>query len=437
MSDRPDLLLTPRGYAAKAPETYRAEPRPRTGIFPTFFMAGFECSTFIWKDGQRRDYVQITAHDTHLDDDLRRVDALGMDVVREAVRWPLVDKGKGKYDWSTVEPMIEALERRDMVAIWDLCHYGFPDDCNPLEGGTLDRFRDYCHAAAEFIVPRTRRPHYFTPLNEISFTAGATTDMGWFWPFAKGKYELMKRALCKMAIEGAKAIRHVDPEARMVHVDPMIHAVPPPDRPDLADEAHHHAYVQAYEGWDMLNGTLHPELGGSPEILDIVGVNIYHFSQAMMKADGSREVLGPRDPRRKPLGEMLRFAWERYRRPIIIGETSGYQDKRGEWLRMVMEESLGALNAGIDLQGVCLYPCVDIPDWESGEWAKIGIYDLRETERCERHPCDDYIAELRRWQERLDVTDPGKGAQADGKVQLDEVRRLAREWAAKAPRPTH
>ena len=188
----------------------------------------------------------------------------------------------------------------------------------------------------------------------------------------------------------------------MVHVDPIVHAVPPDDRPDLADEARQHAYEEAYEAWDMLAGKRHPELGGAPEILDVVGVNVYHFSQAQMNEDKSREVLGPRDPRRKPLGELLQFAWERYHRPIIIGETSGYQDKRAEWLTMTMEESLRALNSGVDLQGVCLYPCVDIPDWNSGELAQIGIYDLKDTEACERVPCDAYIEELHRWQQILD-----------------------------------
>jgi len=40
---------------------------------------------------------------------------------------------------------------------------------------------------------------------------------------------------------------------------------------------------------------------GAPEILDIVGVNIYAFCEAQLNADGSREALSPRDPRRKPL----------------------------------------------------------------------------------------------------------------------------------------
>jgi beta-glucosidase/6-phospho-beta-glucosidase/beta-galactosidase len=443
-------LRGPRGAAARTPYSYRPHPRPRDGIFTSFFMAGFECSTFIWKDGQRRDYMTITGHDRHLDDDYARIQDLGMDVVREAVRWPLVDRDdSGQYDWSSVEPVANALRKRGMRAIWDLCHYGWPDGIDPLDERCLDRFRKYCRAAAEYLVERSDPPHFFTPVNEISFTSGAATDMGWFYPYAKGRYAEMKRALCRMAIEGAKVIREVDPNARMVHVDPLIYSVPPPERPDLADEARKDAYEDAYEAWDILAGKKQPELGGSPEILDIVGVNVYHFSQAQMNEDKSREVLGPRDPRRKPLAELLLYAWERYQRPIIIGETSGYQDRRGEWLRMVMEESMRALNSGIDLQGVCLYPCVDIPDWQSGEWAKIGIFDLEETENGARIPCDDYIAELRRWQRVLDRPEniepdaaphaPGFGASGPdgraqaGRVQLDEVRQHARDWEAKTP----
>ena len=46
-----------------------------TGIFPTFFFAGFECSTFVWKDRQRKDFVTLTGHDRHLDQDYERVEA--------------------------------------------------------------------------------------------------------------------------------------------------------------------------------------------------------------------------------------------------------------------------------------------------------------------------------------------------------------------------
>ncbi len=34
----------------------------RAGLFPTFFLSGFECSTFRWKDQGRRDLAAETGH---------------------------------------------------------------------------------------------------------------------------------------------------------------------------------------------------------------------------------------------------------------------------------------------------------------------------------------------------------------------------------------
>ena len=401
-------------------------------IFPTFFMAGFECSTFVWKDGERKDYVAATGHDRHLKSDLAAAMDLGFGVVREAIRWPQVDLGGGRYDWSSVKAVQDAATACKITPVWDLCHYGLPDGCDPFSDDCRKRFVDYCRAAAQFVTSSAEPPFFFTPINEITFFSAAATDLGWMYPFAKGREDELKRAMCRMSIEGAKAIREVEAGARMVHVDPIVHAVPPPDRPDLADEARDEEHREAFEAWDMLAGRLAPELGGSPDILDIVGVNIDHYSQVQLDADKKREILGPRDPRRKPLNELLQFAWDRYHRPIIIGETSGFQDNRAEWLRMTMEECLKALNAGVDLHGVCLYPFVDVPDWWTQKWARIGIYDVADKDRFERVPYAPYIDELRRWQKLLDQpenVEPGGYGGEWGRVQLSEVKRYAAEWA--------
>jgi beta-glucosidase/6-phospho-beta-glucosidase/beta-galactosidase len=417
------------------------KPQPRAShdaIFPTFFMAGFECSTFVWKDKERKDYVTATGHDRHLKNDFAAAMGLGIGVVREAIRWPQVDLGGGRYDWSSVKAVQKAATECKITPIWDLCHYGFPDGCDPFSEECLQRFAAYCRAAAEFVTSSARGPYFFTPVNEITFFSAAASDLEWMYPFAKGRECELKRALARMDIAGVKAIREVQPDARMVHVDPIVHAVPPPGRPDLADAAREEEHHTAMEAWDMLAGRIAPELGGSPEILDIVGVNVYHYSQVQLDGDKKRETLGPRDPRRKPLSELLRFAWDRYRRPIIIGETSGYQDNRAEWLRMTVEESLKALNDGVELHGICLYPFVDVPDWWTQKWAKIGIYDVADKDSFERVPCDPYIQELRRWQKVLDQpenVEPEGYGDGWGRVQLPEVRKYAAEWATKSAQP--
>jgi beta-glucosidase/6-phospho-beta-glucosidase/beta-galactosidase len=373
------------------------------GIFPTFFISGFECSTFLWKEGQRRNLVAETLHDRHALEDYRILRELGIAVSREGIPWPLVDK-EGKYDFSCIDPMIEAMQQSQVLPVWDLCHYGYPDGLDPFADSFHTRFADYCRAAAEYVMPRLRGPHFFTPINEITFFSFCGGEWGWVAPYLKDKQKRMefRISLAKAAIAGVKAIREVDPEARMVHIDPLVQVVAPRDRPDLAEAARHETYVDTFVAWDILCGKLYPELGGTPEVLDIVGVNNYSFGQMEYRESGPHQALEPGDDRIKPLCELLHTVWERYQRPMIIAETSGMGYGRSAWLRDVMHESLAAVNMGIDLQGICLFPAVDMPDWHTGQWLHNGICDMHEENGdLLRVPHEPYVNELRYWQREL------------------------------------
>ncbi len=375
----------------------------RPGIFPSFFISGFECSTFLWKDKRRRNLIEETQHDRHAQEDYNILRSLGIDVAREGIPWPLVDRD-GCYDFSRIDPMIEAMQQTQIIPIWDLCHYGYPDDLDPFSNEFIDRFARYCRAAAEYVIPRLHGPYFFTPINEITFFSFSGGEWGWVAPYKTTKEDRFRfrLALCKAAIAGVKAIREVEPQARMVHIDPLVQVVAPRDRPDLVEAAEHETYVDTFLAWDILYGKEHPELGGSPEILDIVGANNYSFGQMEYREQGPHQALEPNDDRIKPLCELMRWVWERYHRPMIIGETSGLEAGRDEWLRDVMDESLAAVNAGIDLHGICLFPAVDMPDWHTGEWLHNGICDLKEEGNdLKRMPYEPYIAELRRWQQEL------------------------------------
>ena len=79
----------------------------RPSIFPTFFLSGFECSTFLWgKEQRRRDLTAELKHYEHADEDYALLPPLGIAVAREGIPWPLVDKGRGEYDFSLIEPNI-------------------------------------------------------------------------------------------------------------------------------------------------------------------------------------------------------------------------------------------------------------------------------------------------------------------------------------------
>ncbi len=413
----------------------QAGHRPKhVGIFPTFFLSGFECSSFVWKDKGRRDLTTETQHHRFVEDDYAFLRTLGMAVAREGVPWPFVDKG-GKYDFSSLDPVIAAMNRHQILPIWDLCHYGYPDDLDPFDPMFVDRFAAYARAAAEYVVPRVRGPHFFTPINEITFFAYMGGEWAWVAPFCRTdeKRQELRLALCRADIAAVKAIRNVAPEARMVHIDPLILVVPPRDRPDLTDEAEHETFEDTFYAWDVLAGQRHSELGGSPEVLDIVGVNCYSFGQMEYREQGPHASLAPHDERIRPLGDLLTYAWERYRRPMIVGETSGLGEGRPDWLCDIVEESLAAVLKGIDLHGVCLFPAVDMPNWHTGEWLHNGLCDLVEDEgRLKRVPFQPYIDELRRWQKRLNrVTELDEDPFSDP-VDLDDIKAAAERLKMKS-----
>jgi hypothetical protein len=67
-----------------------------------------------------------------------------------------------------------------------------------------------------------------------------------------------------------------------------------------------------------------------------------------------------------------------------------------------MSEALAAVEQGMDLHGICLFPAVDMPDWHTGEWLNNGIYDVMPLgETLQRSPCHSYIDALRHWQREL------------------------------------
>lgn len=377
----------------------------KPGIFPTFFLSGFECSTFLWGDQGRRDLAKETQHLTCIEDDYELLRSLGIAVAREGIPWPLIDT-KGEYDFSRLDPIIAAMNRCQIMPIWDMCHYGYPDDLDPFTDAFTERFARYCRAAAQYVVPRVTHGSapFFTPINEISFFSEMGGAWGWVAPFRKDpeSRERLRLALCRAAIAGCRAIREDFPEARFVQVDPLVQVVAPPDRPDLKADAREETFVDTFYAWDVLAGLRHPELGGTPEILDIVGANNYAFGQMEYREAGPHQALEPKAEGIVPLCTLLERAWERYRRPIIIAETGGLAEGRPAWLKDVMEECLAAVDRGVDLHGICLFPTVDMPDWHKGTWLNMGICDVSpEGDTLKRVPFAPYIEELRRWQKRL------------------------------------
>jgi hypothetical protein len=365
-------------------------------MFRSFYLAGFECTTGYNMHGEWIDQIAATEHDLHVDADYRGLADVGIRAVREAIRWPLVDRGDG-YDFSSAEPFVDAALRHGFDVIWDLFHYGYPDGLDPFSAAFADRFAAYCRAAARYVARRMQGACYFTPINEPSFLAWAGGDVGRFAPHARGRAGELKLSLARAAIRGIEAIRATCPGARIVNVDPICRVVVAPGERDPAVIEHARRFNEDYvfEFWDIVSGRCRPELGGSPEHLDVVGLNYYWTNQWQLGAEGVP--LADDDPRRVPLAELVRTAWRRYGREVVITETSALGDQRAPWLHELSAMAEELLGEGVPLGGICLYPILGMPEWHArDQWARMGLWDLeREQDVLERKACAPMMAALR------------------------------------------
>jgi hypothetical protein len=382
---------------------------PEASVFRSFYLAGFECATGYNMHGEWIDQVAATEHDLHVDADYARLAEIGIHVVREAIRWPLVDRG-GRYDFSTVQPFIDAALRYDFDVIWDLFHFGYPDDIDPFSTAFPERFADYCHAAAWLVRRRTQRTCYFTPVNEPSYLAWAAGEAGRFAPYATGRGFELKVALARAALRGIAAIRDACPDARIVNVDPVCRVVPHSNESAAIAHARKFNNAWVFEFWDIMSGRMMPEMGGSPQNLDIVGLNYYWTNQWELGREGIP--LAAEDPRRVPLADLVRGVWCRYGAEVVITETSALGEARAPWIHELSQMAEQLLDDGVQLRGICLYPILGMPEWHArDQWARMGLWDLEhDQDVLQRKTCTPMLDALRAAQRK----EPGGAASKEG-----------------------
>jgi beta-glucosidase/6-phospho-beta-glucosidase/beta-galactosidase len=368
--------------------------------FNSFFMGGFECSTHCLRSGRRLDVVGATAHDRFALQDYRRMARVGMRTARDGLRWHLIERTPGVYDFSSVLPMLAAAREAGVQVIWDVLHYGWPDDLDIFSETFIRRFADFAAAFVEAAARETDASLWVVPVNEISFFAWAGGEVGIFNPFGTGRADELKLQLLRTAIAGIEAMRAVDPGIHIVHTEPMINVVPHPDRPQDAGPAEAHRQAQ-YAALDVIAGRTRPELGGREEYLGVIGINYYVHNQWIYPG-GHGTMIEPSHPRYRHVWEMLREVHERYRRPLFIAETGIEDDARPAWLRYMGYEVRRAIRQGVPVHGICLYPIVNHPGWEDDRHCYNGLWDYADADG-EREIYEPLARELESQQRLLDA----------------------------------
>lgn len=363
--------------------------------FTSFFMGGYECADHINRSGSRINLHKDTAHDLRAEQDYIDLKSIGITVVREGICWSAVEVAPYVFDFSEVKNRILAAERQGIQQIWDLIHFGYPDGLYPTHPHFCDRFAALCREFALFYKSVTSATLFVVPVNEISFLSWHSGDVRGTVPFAVNSGWDMKYHLCKAAIIGIKVLKEITPDCRIVCVEPLIkiHAGFETNLEHIQNINDHQ-----FQAMDIIGGRMCPELGGNEEYLDILGFNYYWNSQW---DHGIGTLDWPEtEPRRATVASLLEMAYARYHKPIFLSETGHFGIGRAPWITEVTSECIKAINNGVELLGMCIYPVIDRPDWDNlHDYHDCGIWDMDEFKN--RIPHTDSIVAIQEGQKLI------------------------------------
>ncbi|GLS30777.1 Glycosyltransferase involved in cell wall bisynthesis [Mesorhizobium albiziae] len=351
------------------------KPSSFPSLLASFIQGGFECSTHKRRDGQRLDLLVATGHDEQAGADYAQLAGYGIRTVRDGLRWHLIEQCRGRYNWSSFLPMLRAAQERRTQVVWDLMHYGWPDDLDIWSPAFVDRFRRFAAAAAKMVRNETDDVPFYCPVNEISFHAWGGGDADCLNPYARGRGFELKVQLARAAIAAMHEILAVDPRVRFVHCEPAINIAIDPSRPHQRREAEG-ARLAQFQAFDMIAGRLWPQLGGEKKLLDIIGLNYYHDNQWLF--GGGPIAAGHRQA--KPFRYLLTETYARYGRPLLVAETGTEGDARSAWFSMIVAEVQAARAIGVQVEGVCLYPIIDHVGWDDDRDCPSGLLASRVVE---------------------------------------------------------
>lgn len=356
----------------------------------SFFIAGFECADHINKFGIRVNLQKITQHDKRVFQDYRRIKDLGISVAREGICWSEVEKKPFVFDFSRLKPFYDAAKYHDIQIIWDLCHFGYPDDLSPTHPQFSLRFEALAKQFCLFHMKNSKQPLWVVPINEISFLSWLSGEAKGTVPFTvKNGWEI-KYHLCKAKINAIKIIKDILPNSTVLAVEPLIkiHASENNLNNQFIEEKNNYQY----QALDILLGKTCPELGGNENLVDILGVNYYYNCQWNDKD----KILPWPDfsKKRKPFSEMLSEVYQKYKLPMMLTETGHFGKLRSQWIKEISHQCNLAIKEGVDLNGICIYPIIDRPDWDNlSVYSQAGAWDL--NCRMQRIPCSSYIETIK------------------------------------------
>jgi len=354
----------------------------------TFFWATGIEDTFItapWpKTGRTLDEYELTDHYARWHADIGLMKEINVSAARYGIPWHRIQPRRGAWEWDFVDRTVDRLLELGIEPIIDLVHYGLPPW---IEGAYLNRdFASLMGDYAARVAERLRgRVFAYTPLNEPRITAWYCGRLGWWPPHRRGwrGFVAVMLGACRGIVESVRALRTLDPEILIAHVDATDLYVSP--LAEFEADAHHRQEI-VFLALDLVSGRVRPghslwgwlQKHGATEAelqwfidraieLPLVGINLYPmftYKTARRTARGGlRWAMNYADA--EIVDQLGRLYWERYRAPVFISETAsvGSVARRSVWL----SESVAAVKrlreSGVPLVGYTWWPLFALVTW--------------------------------------------------------------------------
>ena len=390
-------------------------------MMPIFmFATGIENSYPTIDQGRVRvDEMETCGHYKYWQQDFDLVQEMGIRFLRYGPPIHRTWLAEGRYDWEFTDLTFRDIQKRDLIPIVDLCHFGVPDWIGNFQNPEFPAL--FAVYAADF-ARRFPWVQLYTPINEMFICATFSAAYGWWNEQLSDDRSFVTalKHIVKANVLAMRAILHIRPDAIFIQSESSEYfhaespkAIKPAEilnaRRFLSLDLNYGRRVES-EMYEFLmdNGLTREEyhffLKQSLKHHCIMGNDYYVTNEHRVSPDGSTrasgEVFG--------YNEITWQYYDRYRLPVMHTETNIAEGPHGDegvfWLWKQWANVLRVRNRGNPIVGFTWYSLTDQVDWDTALREQnnrvhpVGLYDL---DRKIRPVGEAYRKLITEWREVL------------------------------------
>jgi dTDP-4-dehydrorhamnose reductase len=356
-------------------------------------------------------------------EDIARFATLGIKKMRYPVLWEqIAPQGPETADWSWADERLGLLRQHGIDPIAGFVHHGSGPTHTSL---AKPCFVEGLVAYARAFVQRYPWVEYYTPVNEPLTTARFSGLYGHWYPHGRDGFTFAQCLLnqCRATVECMRAIREVNPNAKLVQTEDLGKTYSTPLLAYQADSDNERRWLSL----DLLTGTLTPDrpmwgylrafgvteaelqwFVDNPLPPDVIGINHYPTSERYLDenragypewshggnddhayADIEAVRVRHEGPTEHYAGHytLLRETWERYGLPIAVTEVHicGPREEQLRWLQHAFRMAAKLRQEGVNICAITAWSLLGTYDWinlvtRDEGFYEPGVFDVRGPE---------------------------------------------------------